>query len=50
MPAPPTPTRLLFALGSTRPPLLAASIFHYAESSVTDLKRHLRTHGIPVRL
>jgi cyclase len=29
---------------------LAASIFHYAESSVTDLKRHLRTHGIPVRL
>ena len=29
---------------------LAASIFHYAESSVTDLKRHLRTQGIPVRL
>jgi imidazole glycerol-phosphate synthase subunit HisF len=29
---------------------LAASIFHYAESSVTDLKRHLRDHGIPVRL
>ena len=29
---------------------LAASIFHYAESSVTDLKRHLREHGIPVRL
>jgi imidazole glycerol-phosphate synthase subunit HisF len=29
---------------------LAASIFHYAESSVTDLKQHLRTHGIPVRL
>jgi cyclase len=29
---------------------LAASIFHYAESSVTDLKRHLRTHGIPIRL
>ena len=29
---------------------LAASIFHYAESSVADLKRHLRTHGIPVRL
>ena len=29
---------------------LAASIFHYAESSVTDLKRHLRQHGIPVRL
>jgi cyclase len=29
---------------------LAASIFHYAESSVADLKRHLRAHGIPVRL
>jgi imidazole glycerol-phosphate synthase subunit HisF len=29
---------------------LAASIFHYAESSVTDLKRHLSAHGIPVRL
>jgi len=29
---------------------LAASIFHYAESSVTDLKRHLLAHGIPVRL
>src|SRR5499426_120497 len=29
---------------------LAASIFHYAESSVSDLKQHLRTQGIPVRL
>ena len=29
---------------------LAASIFHYAESSVTDLKQHLRRHGSPVRL
>ena len=29
---------------------LAASIFHYAESSVTDLKQHLRERGIPVRL
>jgi imidazole glycerol-phosphate synthase subunit HisF len=29
---------------------LAASIFHYAESSVTELKRHLRAKGIPVRL
>jgi cyclase len=29
---------------------LAASIFHYAESSVSDLKRHLRDRGIPVRL
>ena len=29
---------------------LAASIFHYAESSVAELKRHLAAHGIPVRL
>jgi imidazole glycerol-phosphate synthase subunit HisF len=29
---------------------LAASIFHYAETSVASLKRHLRDHGIPVRL
>jgi imidazole glycerol-phosphate synthase subunit HisF len=29
---------------------LAASIFHYAEHSVADLKRHLREHGIAVRL
>jgi imidazole glycerol-phosphate synthase subunit HisF len=29
---------------------LAASIFHYAESSVADLKRHLAHAGIPVRL
>ena len=29
---------------------LAASIFHYAETSVTVLKQHLREHGIPVRL
>jgi cyclase len=29
---------------------LAASIFHYAETSVSNLKRHLRDHGIPVRL
>jgi cyclase len=29
---------------------LAASIFHDAESSVTDLKLHLRAQGIPVRL
>lgn len=29
---------------------LAASIFHYAESSVADLKRHLSARGIPVRL
>lgn len=29
---------------------LAASIFHYAETSVHALKEHLRTHGIPVRL
>jgi imidazole glycerol-phosphate synthase subunit HisF len=29
---------------------LAASIFHYAESSVSELKRHLRANGVPVRL
>ena len=29
---------------------LAASIFHYAEHSVEDLKRHLSERGIPVRL
>jgi cyclase len=29
---------------------LAASIFHYAESSVHEIKRYLRTHGVPVRL
>jgi cyclase len=29
---------------------LAASIFHYAETSVSALKHHLRTHDIPVRL
>jgi len=29
---------------------LAASIFHYAEHSVTDLKTHLHRSGIPVRL
>ena len=29
---------------------LAASIFHYSEHAVTDLKQHLRQHGIPVRL
>ena len=29
---------------------LAASIFHYAETSVKSLKQHLQQHGIPVRL
>jgi imidazole glycerol-phosphate synthase subunit HisF len=29
---------------------LAASIFHYAETSVRALKQHLQGHGIPVRL
>jgi len=29
---------------------LAASIFHYAETSVRALKQHLRSHGIPARL
>ena len=29
---------------------LAASIFHYSEHGVIDLKKHLRDTGIPVRL
>ena len=29
---------------------LAASIFHYAETSVRSLKQHLKQHAIPVRL
>ena len=29
---------------------LAASIFHYADTSVTDLKKYLHQRGIPVRL
>ena len=29
---------------------LAASIFHYSEHAVSDLKNHLHTAGIPVRL
>src|SRR5438105_8346306 len=29
---------------------LAASIFHYAETSVRSLKQHLKQHDIPVRL
>ena len=29
---------------------LAASIFHYAETSVRTLKDHLRQHGIPIRV
>lgn len=29
---------------------LAASVFHYAEHGVRDLKMHLKAHGIPVRL
>jgi cyclase len=29
---------------------LAASIFHYADTSVSELKRYLRQHHIPVRL
>ena len=28
---------------------LAASIFHYAETSVASLKQHLHARGIPVR-
>lgn len=29
---------------------LAASIFHFADTGVSDLKRYLTTHGVPVRL
>jgi cyclase len=29
---------------------LAASIFHYADTSVSELKRYLRDKHIPVRL
>lgn len=29
---------------------LAASVFHYAEHPVLDLKQHLARHGVPVRL
>ena len=29
---------------------LAASIFHYAEHAVVDLKQHLAEHGIPMRV
>ena len=28
---------------------LAASIFHYSEHAVSDLKQHLKDRGIPVR-
>ncbi len=28
---------------------LAASVFHYSEHAVSDLKRHLRDRGVPVR-
>jgi imidazole glycerol phosphate synthase subunit HisF len=28
---------------------LAASVFHYAEHAVAELKRHLEDRGIPVR-
>jgi cyclase len=30
--------------------VLAASIFHFGEYSVADVKRHLASRGIPVRL
>lgn len=30
--------------------VLAASIFHFGEYTVADVKQHLATHGIPVRL
>jgi cyclase len=30
--------------------VLAASIFHFGEYSIAEAKRHLRAHGLPVRL
>jgi cyclase len=30
--------------------VLAASVFHYGVFSVPEVKRHLATHGLPVRL
>ena len=43
---------LLSIPGPTNIPdaVLAASIFHYGEFTVGDVKRHLATRGIPVRL
>jgi len=29
---------------------LAASVFHYGEILIPDLKQELRNHGIPVRI
>jgi cyclase len=29
---------------------LAASIFHYADTGVADLKRYLSANGVPIRL
>jgi len=29
---------------------LAASVFHFSEHAVEDLKRHIHSHGVPVRL
>jgi len=29
---------------------LAASVFHFSEHAVEDLKRHIQSHGVPVRL
>ena len=31
------------------PSALAASVFHYSEHAVSELKRHLKEGGIPVR-
>jgi cyclase len=30
--------------------VLAASIFHFGEYTVSDVKRYLAGHGVPVRL
>jgi cyclase len=29
---------------------LAASVFHFSEQAIGDLKRYLQSHGVPMRL
>ena len=44
-----TPEHLLDALKAGADAALAASIFHYAEYSVGDVKKYLSDNGIEVR-
>jgi cyclase len=41
--------REVFTLGKADA-ALAASVFHFSEHAVADLKQYLRSHGVPVRL